>query len=402
MGKFENAVDFYLRGFNSQYIKRRTGIPMQSLLKQLKAKGIVYTKGDIIAYQVAYIRDRYTPEEMKVAYREMVQTHDDVYKASRGRHINMLGCGFGDHAKVLRQLLGEDEYATLRNESWKEKQVATMRATYGVSNAFEKASFESFVTPEAVAEGRVKRTATLIDRYGVEHPNQHPDIASRMMAQRDATNQERYGTTNPMQVPEVAAKSAVNRQQAMLERYGAANSVEVKAIRDKIFASRKQNKTLNTSNPEEVLGVLLRDRFGADDVLHHVVVDDRYPYHVDYYIKSLDLFIELNGDRCHNDHWFDPSNPRDVQIVRAWSENMERIESETGRPSRYRQYIKTWTVSDVAKRQAARANDLNYLVFWDGSSVKRNKRQEPRLRDVYTWLAEGCPMPKDWLAEHTY
>lgn len=402
MGKFEKAVEFYLRGFNSQYIKRRTGIPMQSLLKQLKAKGVVYTKSDIIAYQVSYIREHYTPDEMKAAYRAMVQTHTDVYKASRGRHIHLLGCGFGDHAKVLRELLGVDEYAALRNGSWKEKQVASMQATYGVSNVFEKETFESFVTPEAIAEGRVKRTATLLDRYGVEHPNQHPEIAARMMKRRDETNQERYGSTNPMQNPEVAAKSAVNRQQVMRERYGAANSVEVKAIRDKIFASRKQNKTLNTSNPEEVLGELLREHFGADDVEHHIVVDDRYPYHVDYYIKSLDLFIELNGDRCHNDHWFDASNPRDVQIVRAWSENMERIETETGRPSRYRQYIKTWTVSDVEKRQTARENDLNYLVFWDGSSVRRNKRQEPALRDVYAWFGQGCPMPKDWLAEHTY
>lgn len=36
--------------------------------------------------------------------------------------------------------------------------------------------------------------------------------------------------------------------------------------------------------------------FGKTDVLRNVCVDNRYPYHVDFYVKSHDLFIELNGD----------------------------------------------------------------------------------------------------------
>lgn len=402
MSKFNKAVDFYLRGFNSQYIKRRTDISMQSLLKQLLAKGIKYTKDDIIEYQITYIRERYTSSHIQEAYREMSATHDDPYKLSRGRHVLMLGCGFGSYAKVLKAILGEDVYSVLRNESWKKKQVATMESKYGVSNVFDKKTFDQFVTREAISEGRVKRTDTMLSRYGVEHPNQDPETLAKMQTQLAKTNIERYGVQNVMQNPNIAKKSAHLRQASMLKTYGAKNSVQVKAIRDKIFANRKTNKTLNTSKPEIALGELLIAHYGEGDVEHNIVVDSRYPFRVDYYIKSLDLFIELNGDRCHNDHWFDSSNSRDMQIVRSWEEGMVRLEQETGRASRYRQYIKTWTQTDVTKRLTAKKHELNYLVFWDGSCRQQNKKQIPTLSDVYAWFDVGCPMPIDWLAENTY
>lgn len=402
MGKFEKAVDFYLRGFNSQYIKRRTDISMQSLLKQLLAKGISYTKEDIIAYQIAYIRERYTIAEIEDAYRKMSATYEDPYKASRGRHVLMLGCGFGKHAPVLKAILGEAPYNRLRDECWRKKQVATVQSKYGVSNVFEKSTFDQFVTEEAVTKGRVKRTETMLEKYGVEHPNQNPVILSKMLKKVESTNIERYGVASPMQNPEIAKKSAQRRQETMLKKYGAKNSVEVKAIRDKIFENRKKNKTLNASKPEIALGELLVAHFGEEDVASNIVVDNRYPYHVDYYIKSLDLFIELNGDRCHNDHWFDPSNPRDLQILRSWEENKERLEQKTGKPSRYRKFIKTWTVTDVEKRRAAKEHQLNYLVFWDGSCRQENKKQVPVLSDTYAWFDAGCPLPMDWLPENTY
>lgn len=402
MGNFEKAVDFYLRGFNGKYIKRRTGISMQSLLKQLLSDGIKYTKDDIAEHQVEYIRNKYTISEIEDAYVVMSETFDDPYKASRGRNIEMLGCGFGQYARVLKELLGDEGYLKLRNTRWKKNQEATMQSKYGVTNVFEKATFDQFVTQEAVAEGRLKRTNTLIERYGVEHPNQNPEILAKMQKQLAATNMERYGVPNAMQFPAFAAKSSANRQMSMLNKYGFGNSVEIKDIRDRIFMSRRDNNTLNTSRPEDALGDLLRDRFGENDVIRNVVVDDRYPYHVDFYIKSMDLFIEMNGDRCHYTHWFDETNLDDLANLKKWTDGMIRIEEESGRNSRYRQFIKTWTISDVAKRNSAKKNKLNYLVLWDGSCHMRDGKPTPTLRDAHAWFDAGCPMPQNWLPENTY
>lgn len=402
MSKLDKAKDFYLRGFNGQYIKRRTNISIQSLLKQLNARGEYYTRFDIIDYQVKYIQQHYTNDDVINAYKNMSKKYKDPYKMSKGRHIVMLGCGFGDYAKVFSQILGADIYKQLRNDCWKIKQTATVRQKYGVDNVFCKEAFSIVATKDAVERGRKKRVETLVSRYGVESPNANVEICARMQESLKATNMKRYGVQCAMQVPDIARKSALNRQQSMLNTYGAKNSVEIPEIREKIFKKRKENGTLNTSNPERVLGNLLREKFGVDDVLHNVIVDNRYPYHVDYYIKSLDLFIELNGDKCHNTHWFDMTNERDLQIVQSWTENMIRLECETGKVSRYRKYIKTWTQTDVEKRNAAKVNNLNYLVFWDGSNHVVNHKQIPNLSDVYDWLNAGCPMPKNWLPQNTY
>lgn len=398
MQNFKKAEVLYLRGFCGEYIKRRTGVSVQSLLKTLKSNGVTYTKHDIEAYQELYIRGRYTCEDVEAAYRMISKKYADLDKASRGRHIECLGCGFGSYRKLFEKILGKERYAELRNECWKEKQIATVRQRYGVDNIFEKEVFDSFVSSERVCEGRIKREKTLLERYGVSSPNQDMNIMEKVMASMKETNRQRYGVENAMQNPEIAKKSAMNRQRVMRERYGYSNSVQVAQIRDKIFEARRKNGTLNTSKPEDALYVLLVNQFGEEDVRRNLMVDKRYPYHVDFYVKSRDLFIELNGDKSHNTHWFDESDFRDRQTLDSWHGNMLRIERETGKKSRYRQYIKTWTQTDVAKRTRARDMGLNYLVFWDGG----NKNSVPSLIDARAWFLDGCPEPKDWHSENTY
>ena len=402
MTKLEKATDFYLRGFGSQYIKRRTGISMQSLLKQLKALGLTYTKDDIVKYQIEYVKSRYSYDDIAKAYEYIVTTFDDPYKASRGRHIEVLGCGFGNYKKVFVSVIGDEAYAELRNKFWKIKQTKTVRSKYGCDNVFCKEVFDTVVTDEAIKRGRLKREKTLIEKYGVPHPLQNEELKNKMIDSLIATNQSRYGVNGATQVPEIAKKANAHRQETMLKKYGVANSMESPDIAAKVFTAMKENGTLHTSKPEKLMGQVLVHLFGADDVLHNVIVDKRYPYRVDYYIKSLDLFIELNGNRCHNDHWFDKNSKRDLQIVNDWHRNMIKREKETGKRSRYRKYIETWTQTDIEKKSAAEVNNLNYLVFWDGSSKSRRGKMTPVLSDFYDWINDGCPMPKDWRPENTY
>ena len=402
MSNLSKAKDFYLRGFKSQYIKRRTGISTQSLLKTLLAKGEKYTQEDIFDYQLNYVRKHYTKDQIIRAYKDVSSKYPNAEAAYHAREIITLGCCFGRLPKLVRIVIGDDEFNNLKNSLWQSKIKKTVRERYGVDNVFEKQVFDKFVSKDAITDGRIKREATLLERYGVTSPNADPEICKRMQATAKETNHLKYGVDNPMKVPEIAAKSAKNRQRIMIEKYGAGNSVQVKSIRDSIFESRRRNNTLNSSIPEEMLHLLLINKFGEDDVVRNKIIDSRYPYHVDFYIKSRDLFIELNGDRCHNTHWFDKDCERDVQILKAWQENADRLEAKNGKPSRYEKYIKTWSVTDVAKRESARNANLNYLVFWDGSSRRVNKRCEPNLIDAYAWFAAGCPDAKNWYKENTY
>lgn len=403
MENFKKAEELYLRGFRSEYIKQHTGVSTQKLLKYLLRMGITYTKDDIIMHQIDYIKQHYTANEVEDAYVMISQKYEHLDKEAHAKRIECLGCAFGQHARVFSELLGDSTYKQLRAKCWSIKQRNVMRTLYNTDNAFRKESGLLKLHPMHSSESKEKRQQTMLSRYGYEYPNQNPVIKSGMISKMKSTVKTRYGVENAMQREDIAKKSAKNRQEAMFVKYGAPNSVQVDFIRDKILESRRKNGTINSSQGEDVLYDMLTAYFGKDDVLRNVCVDNRYPYHVDFYVKSRDLFIELNGDKGHNDHWFDENDERDLQILNSWKDNQLRIEADTGKKSRYRKYIETWTVSDVKKRQSAKANNLNYLVFWDGSrKARKEKKQYPRLKDANEWFDAGCPDSKDWKSENTY
>lgn len=154
-----------------------------------------------------------------------------------------------------------------------------------------------------------------------------------------------------------------------------------KMINTKIDKNRMLKKF--ESIGEEVVYDLLVDKFGVDDVIYQYGIhphDVRYPYSCDFYIKSLDLFIELNTHYSHSDHWFDKNNHDDVLKIRQWKSNGKK----------YYKAIRQWTQIDVEKRMSAKINHLNYLVFWDGRH-RRNKNHKyiynymPVLEDFKKW-----------------
>lgn len=367
MSELDKALDLRLRGFSFEEVYDRVGIAESVLKAYATSKGVRITYPRIQQHQIDYLRENYSHDELVDGYNYIMDTYPDVQAAKKAWEIEALGCKFGSYAPVFRVLLGNDEFEKLH---------------------------------------RASRTRRMVERYGVEQPNQNPDIAAKMIASLRKTNQDRYGVDYPTQRPEVAKKVHDARQATMLEKYGAANSVQVPELREKIFASRVLNGTLNSSSGEEAIYVLLCEQFGADDVQRNVVIDNRYPYHVDFYIRSRDLFIEYNGDRCHMDCWFDESNPEHLELVEEWRNRARVVEAESGKTSRYTKYISTWTGSDVDKRTKAKDSGLNYLVFWDDRSLMKDGVSYPRLQDFHEWLADGCPDPQDWVREasscHTY
>ena len=75
--------------------------------------------------------------------------------------------------------------------------------------------------------------------------------------------------------------------------------------------------------------------------------------------SSLDLFIELNAHWSHGGHWFDETNPDDIALLDKW---MTRAKERGS--AYYHQAILIWTQRDLLKREFAKENELNYVVFW--------------------------------------
>lgn len=143
-----------------------------------------------------------------------------------------------------------------------------------------------------------------------------------------------------------------------LLRYGVESPTMTKDVQDKIYRTKKANHTVNSSKSEMEMYEVLIERFGKENVEHQYKHDARYPFMCDFYIKPLDLFIELNAHWSHGGHWFG-SCDNDVETLEKWSYKAYQEGS-----SYYKAAIDAWTVRDVKKRDTAISNHLNYMVFW--------------------------------------
>lgn len=128
---------------------------------------------------------------------------------------------------------------------------------------------------------------------------------------------------------------------------------------EKCYVTKKLNNSFHTSKAENIVAQLLIAKFGEDDVFCQYS-SPVYPFACDFYIGSLDLYIELNIFVTHGGHWFDPNSPDDLA-------RLQYVQDRATTRNLYQQIIKVWTGSDLMKRQIAMTNNLNYLVFWDNN-----------------------------------
>lgn len=243
-----------------------------------------------------------------------------------------------------------------------EKIRQSFQQNHGVSSPFESSNI------------RAKAKNTMLERHGVEHALQKKEFLEK--AQR--TTMEHYGVEHAAQSPDIQEKV----EMTTLMRHGVKHPMQSVKLKNKMLETKRTNGTFNTSQPETTLYDLLIATFGEDDILTQYNQDSRYPFCCDFYIKSRDMFIELNAFWTHGGHWYSPAATYDTKTVQTWlSEGTEF----------YKNAVDTWTISDVHKRQTAKDNNLNYIVFWSDS-----------LDDAILWFALGCPDGQDWHTEHSW
>ena len=145
--------------------------------------------------------------------------------------------------------------------------------------------------------------------------------------------------------------------------------MQYKNFAERNWESKKQNGTCQASQPEDKMYMALVDAFGEQNVVRQYSDDERYPFACDFYIKSHDIFIELNGTWFHGGYWFDKNNMEDKRQVELWGQKYV-----SGHPA-YGQAITVWTIRDLQKRETAQKHNLSYFVFWDND-----------LTDFHRWL----------------
>ena len=108
----------------------------------------------------------------------------------------------------------------------------------------------------------------------------------------------------------------------------------------------------------------LRKYFNEEDIFKEHKTE-KYPYKCDFYIKSIDTYIEVQGSQFHNHHPFNKENNNDIKEL-----NKLIVKSKLNPKSQAIGIINTWTITDIQKRNLAKENNLNYIEIWPKDNIE--------------------------------
>ena len=237
----------------------------------------------------------------------------------------------------------------------KEKSKQTFIKKYGVENPFSLDIIKN------------KRKQTCIELYGVEYAPQAKIVKEKIKN----TSLEKYGVPNPG-ASEKAIKKLLKTNN---ERYGANSALQTpngkatlkqilasESVKKKVYETHKRNNSFHTSAPETKLLKILQEFFGASDI-EYQYRSPQYPFACDFYIKSLDLYIELRGSWTHGKAPFDPNSKEHQIKLQEWQEKAQTSQF-------YRNAIDVWTRADVEKRKIAEENGIKLIEVFDSKTFK--------------------------------
>lgn len=264
-----------------------------------------------------------------------------------------------------------DEYNKKSRETCMEK--------YGVPYYSQTDDFRQMMRDKALAEDSIGHMQeVMLLKHGVKYSHQIPAVREdfrqfflnnldSFLEKSRETCIERYG------VPYFTQTDEFKRMQSK-------RMLDAK-VQKQLCAVRLKNHTFKSSLPEDNLYELLCMCFDASDI-ERQYISEEYPYACDFYIKSRNLYIELNASWTHGCHWYDMRSNNDVRIVNEWRGKNTAY---------YDNAISTWTQRDVKKRCLAGIHNLNYVVFWD-----------EKLSDAMLWIGMDCPDGQDWQREYSW
>lgn len=216
------------------------------------------------------------------------------------------------------------------------------------------------INPSQVKEFRDKAKQTLLKKYGVT--NAHQGIFVEKARQ---TNIQRYGGPSPMCDKNIQQKT----MQTNKEKYGNAWNIISdyhNLMAEKTKMKKHKDPSLRTivlddgttryvdSYEEKIVFTAIHSKY--PDVKFHYK-DEKYPWVCDFYIPSIQTYIEYQGTWRHGFEPFDNQNPKHVEILKLWKQRA--IEHNN-----YKSAIDTWTVKDPKKRLTAKQNNIKLVEIW--------------------------------------
>ena len=228
----------------------------------------------------------------------------------------------------------------------------------------------------------IQQKQTCLERYGTKNPSQLKIIKDKVKQ----TKLERYGDENYINIEKMKQtlmeKYGVDNisktqyfknayKQTMLEKYGVEHYSQTNDYKIKFKRTLKKNGKCRGSDEENIIYQKILQFY--PDVLRWYSNDERYPFECDFYIPSLDTFIEYQGDWYHGkkpyNEPYDSENKHHNDMLNKWKLKDEEFISKGFKRNKYARAIKIWTIKDPLKRQTALKNNLNYIEIFDINDI---------------------------------
>ena len=271
-----------------------------------------------------------------------------------------------------------------------------------IQNRIKKNFIEKYGThPRSTEAVKNKMKQTCLSKYGVDNVSKAVEIKEKIsesnkisystgkpQLKAQQTNLRKYGVTSAKQVNYSERTREVLSSKENLEKYimslpeiyrnkhyiAADLAIHTTNIGPRLkrldlthliqYYPSKSFYEIQTLN-------LLKTKFEACDVMwqyrdpRYANLENNNPFKCDFYIKSLDLFIEGNFGIQHMGEAFDPLNGKHIEQLHKFENRARELDSNW-----YRRAIQTWTERDPLKRKVAKENNLNWKEFFTINEVK--------------------------------
>lgn len=285
-----------------------------------------------------------------------------------------------EQAQLCKEKGMREKYG-VRNPSlskeFRKKAEETMKEKYGTTNAMFLNEFKE------------KLRNTMQERYGVNTPCENEGIRNKLIQHNlekygvtstaklenikelsKKTNLEKYGVDNYSKLPEAIIKI----KERFLEKYGVDNYTRTEEFRErqneiqeKIYNTKKTNNSFSRSSDEDLITQFLIKKFPDLKTQYR---DERYPFSCDFYIPSLDLFIEYQGTWTHGGEPYIGSEEQ-LKVVESWLAKSKERNFKGNLKTSYLGAIDIWTRLDPLKRIISKNNNLNWVEFFNIEDLER-------------------------------
>ena len=267
------------------------------------------------------------------------------------KHCSCKCSAIDNETKIKREQTNLDIFGVnypAKSEQIKEKTSHIFMENYGVPWGFQS---------ESVKE---KIENTFLGKYGVRCSLQLPEVREKAMT---AINENRDEVDRKKKATSLAKYGETSWTKTDWGRKALSDMGKNSKMIEKKTISMKENNSFHFSRGEELLYSKLVEIFGVDGVKREYF-SNKYPYKCDFYIVTIDTYIEYNGFWHHGGHWFDNTNKEDVKLLESWKIKARNSEN-------YKKAVYTWSIRDLEKLKCARDNAINYIVLWNLKDIEK-------------------------------